>query len=63
MGVGAFPPGSVTLNGAPGRSPHDPPVAGSDATNIMNNPAGFYYNAYAAANATGVMRGQLVRTQ
>lgn len=59
-----FPPGSVTLNGGAGSfTTTAPPVAGSDATNIMNNPAGFYFNVHTAANAGGVMRGQLIRTQ
>jgi hypothetical protein len=38
-------------------------IGGSDATNIMNNPAGFYFNVHTALNPAGVMRGQLVRTQ
>jgi hypothetical protein len=38
-------------------------IAGSDATNIMNNPAGFYFNVHTALNPGGVMRGQLIRTQ
>ena len=58
-----FPPGSVTLAGGAGTFTTTTGVTGSDATNIMNNPAGFYYNIHTAANAGGVMRGQLVRTQ
>lgn len=58
-----FPPGTVTLNGGAGTFTTTTAVAGSDATNIMNNPAGFYYNIHTAANGGGVMRGQLVRTQ
>jgi hypothetical protein len=58
-----FPPGSVTLTGGAGTFTTTTAVAGSDATNIMNNPAGFYYNIHTAANGGGVMRGQLVRTQ
>jgi len=58
-----FPPGSVTLNGGAGSFTTTTAVGGSDATNIMNNPAGFYYNIHTAANGGGVMRGQLVRTQ
>jgi len=38
-------------------------ITGTDATNIMNNPAGFYFNVHSALNPGGVMRGQLVRTQ
>jgi hypothetical protein len=58
-----FPPGAVTLTGGAGSFTTTTAVAGSDATNIMNNPAGFYFNVHTAANAGGVMRGQLVRTQ
>ena len=38
-------------------------ISGSDATNIMANPGGFYFNVHTALNGGGVMRGQLVRTQ
>ena len=31
--------------------------------NIINNPAGFYFNIHTAANAGGVARGQLVKVQ
>jgi hypothetical protein len=58
-----FPPGSVTLNGGAGSFTMTAAVGGADATNIMNNPAGFYFNVHTAANAGGVMRAQLVRTQ
>ena len=37
-----------------------------DATlinDILNNPAGFYFNVHTALHAGGVMRAQLVRTQ
>jgi hypothetical protein len=33
------------------------------ATQIMNNPAGYYFNIHTATNPGGVARGQLVRTQ
>jgi CHRD domain-containing protein len=32
-------------------------------TQIMNNPAGFYFNAHSTLNPGGVVRGQLVRVQ
>lgn len=38
-------------------------ISGTDATNIMANPGGFYFNVHTALNGGGVMRGQLVRTQ
>jgi len=33
------------------------------AQTIINNPAGFYFNAHSTLNAGGVVRGQLVRVQ
>ena len=30
---------------------------------IINNPAGFYFNAHSTLNAGGVVRGQLVKVQ
>jgi CHRD domain-containing protein len=38
-------------------------VPATDATNILNNPAGFYFNVHSAASPQGFARGQLVRTQ
>jgi hypothetical protein len=32
-------------------------------TQIVNNPAGFYFNSHSALNPGGVIRGQLVRVQ
>jgi hypothetical protein len=39
-------------------------IAITDATlvnNIVNNPAGYYFNVHTALNGTGAVRGQLVR--
>jgi hypothetical protein len=58
-----FPPGTVTLSNGAGSFSSTASVGGSDATNIMNNPAGFYFNVHTSRNPGGVMRGQLVRTQ
>ena len=33
------------------------------ANQIINNPAGFYFNCHTALNPGGVVRGQLVKTQ
>jgi len=35
----------------------------TDATNILNNPAGYYFNVHSGASPQGFARGQLVRTQ
>jgi hypothetical protein len=32
-----------------------------DVQNIIDNPAGFYFNVHSALNPGGVVRGQLVR--
>jgi hypothetical protein len=58
-----FPPGTVTLTNGAGSFTTTAAIGGADATNIMNNPAGFYFNVHTALNGGGVMRGQLVRTQ
>jgi hypothetical protein len=58
-----FPPGAVTLTGGAGSFTTVAAVDGAKATDIMNNPAGFYFNVHTALNSGGVMRGQLVRTQ
>jgi hypothetical protein len=58
-----FPPGQVTLTNGAGTFTQTANIAGSDATNIMNNPAGFYFNVHTTLNPGGVMRGQLIRTQ
>jgi CHRD domain len=38
-------------------------LTGDQATSIINNPAGFYFNVHTALNPGGVMRAQLVKTQ
>ena len=38
-------------------------LTGDQATSIINNPAGFYFNVHTQINPSGVMRGQLVKTQ
>jgi len=56
--------GDVTLtNGAGGFTKTGINVSSDVAQRILSNPAGFYFNVHTAANPTGVMRGQLVRTQ
>ena len=57
--------GEVTpVNGAgsftkAGIAPADPAIVNA----IINNPAGFYFNAHSTLNPGGVVRGQLVKVQ
>jgi len=57
--------GEVTLpNGSGSYVKSGFPVSPVDLANqILNNPAGFYFNAHTALNPGGVTRGQLTRTQ
>ena len=36
-------------------------ITQDQATQLSNNPAGFYFNAHTIANSGGVTRGQLVK--
>ena len=56
------PAGSVTLTNGAGSFTQTASIDGPTATNIVNNPAGFYFNVHTALNPGGVIRGQLVRT-
>ena len=38
-----------------------PDLDQADATNIVANPAGFYFNVHTAINPGGAVRGQLVK--
>ena len=57
------PSGSVALTNGAGGFSQAGPLTTDQATNIINNPAGFYFNVHSALNPGGVMRGQLVKTQ
>jgi CHRD domain-containing protein len=57
------PPGSVTLTNGAGSFTQTQNLTADQATSIMTNPGGFYFNVHTALNPVGVMRGQLVRTQ
>jgi hypothetical protein len=57
------PAGSVTLTNGAGSFTQSQNIDGPTATNILNNPAGFYFNVHTALNPGGVIRGPLVRTQ
>ena len=38
-------------------------ISQSQATTVLANPAGHYFNMHSALNPIGVVRGQLVRVQ
>jgi len=61
--VSFVPSGGVTFTNGAGSFTQTANISGSDATSILNNPAGFYFNVHSALNPGGVMRGQLSRTQ
>jgi hypothetical protein len=58
-------PGDVTLNsnGIGQFTKTNIQMTVPTAQSILADPAGFYFNVHTAANPTGVMRGQLTRTQ
>jgi hypothetical protein len=51
----------VLVNGAITYSRLNIAMTAVQATQIVNNPAGYYFNVHTAANPGGVMRGQLVK--
>lgn len=53
----------VLTNGSGGFTAPNLTVDPALANNILNNPAGFYFNVHSTLNPGGVARGQLVRTQ
>ncbi len=53
--------GEVVLATGSGSFTKTAPILPVDANNIINNPAGFYFNAHSALNGGGVVRGQLVK--
>jgi hypothetical protein len=54
-------PITVDSNGAGTINLTNSSLSQGDATNIVANPAGFYFNIHSATNTGGAMRGQLVR--
>jgi hypothetical protein len=60
-----FPPGTVTLTNGSGTftATANPAPSADQVTNILANPAGFYFNVHTALHGGGVMRNQLTRTQ
>ena len=57
-------PGDVTLNNGSGSFNRSGVAVTPDiATQLLNNPAGFYFNVHSTLNPAGVARGQLVRMQ
>ena len=60
----ALASGEVTLTNGSGQfTKNNITVSATDATNILNNPAGYYFNVHSGASPQGFARGQLVRTQ
>jgi CHRD domain len=57
--------GELTLGTGAGSFTKSPPVAITveQAQNLVNNPAGFYFNVHTQANPPGAIRAQLVRVQ
>jgi hypothetical protein len=54
--------GEITLtNGAATFSRLNQTMTAVAAQQIVNNPAGYYFNVHTSANTGGVMRGQLVK--
>ena len=57
-------PGEVTLNGGSGSFNRSGiAVTPEIASQLMTNPAGFYFNVHSTLNPSGAARGQLVRVQ
>ena len=55
--------GEVALTGGAGSfTKNGVPTTPEIAQRILNNPGNFYFNVHSALNPTGVVRGQLVRT-
>jgi hypothetical protein len=60
--TGQTPANAVTLgNGSGTLTYNERPVSLEQATNITNNPGGFYFNVHSNLNPGGFVRGQLVR--
>ena len=55
--------GEVTLANGSGSFTKTTSVDPAVAQNIINNPAGFYFNIHSTLNPGGVARGQLVKVQ
>ena len=56
-----LPTGQATLTKS-GVSANNPANAATVANNILNNPAGNYFNVHTTLNGGGAIRGQLVRS-
>ena len=54
-------PVTLDVNGAGTLNLTNSNLTQTDATNIVANPAGFYFNVHTALNPGGAVRGQLVR--
>ena len=62
--TGLTPATAITLSdGSATSSFNDRTITQEQATNITNNPGGFYFNVHSNLNGGGFARGQLTRTQ
>jgi hypothetical protein len=57
----SFVPPTLPVSGGAASFTQSGPVTADQATNIIANPASFYFNVHTALNGAGVMRGQLVK--
>jgi hypothetical protein len=57
--------GEITLGTGAGSFTKSPltPISVEQAQNMVNNPAGFYFNVHSQLNPSGAIRAQLVRVQ
>jgi CHRD domain len=62
VNIGLTPATPVTLsNGSTTQSFTNIDISQQNATNVTNNPGGFYFNVHSTLNPGGFARGQLVR--
>ena len=60
--TGLTPGTAITLNDGTGTmTQSNVAITQDQATQIVNNPAGFYFNVHTVANPNGAIRGQLVK--
>lgn len=63
VNTGLSPAAPILLNDGTGNISLTATISQTDATSVMANPAGFYFNVHSPLNPGGVVRGQLTRSQ